>query len=68
MQTTSTIKVKHVVNETIVESNGLELKLGENVLNETAIVSVIFQALYVQFKKMEMFRDEFEIALSVRFE
>lgn len=69
MEKITKINVKQQVSETIIEYNdGKVLRFGGPILDETAIVAVVFQALYIHFELLNHYRDEFEITMTLSFE
>jgi DNA-directed RNA polymerase alpha subunit len=60
------IKVARRNGETIVSSDkGPEFKFGGKMLSETVIASLVFQTVYMNFKKLRDVSDNFEISLTM---
>lgn len=58
----TTIKVSHKNGHTVMSNDKVEWTFGNyNMLDETIIASLVFQTIFVKFKEMAAYSDDFTI-------
>ena len=58
----TTIKVSHKNGHTVVSNDKVEWTFGNyNMLDETIIASLVFQTIFMEFKEMTAYSDDFTI-------
>lgn len=57
----TTIKISHKDGNTVVSNGNVEWNFGFKMLDETVIASLVFQTVFMRFKKLTMLSSDFTI-------
>jgi hypothetical protein len=57
----TTIKITHKDGNTVVSNGNVEWNFGYKMLDETVIASLVFQTVFMRFKKLTMLSSDFTI-------
>lgn len=57
----TTIKITHKNGDTIVSNGSVEWNFGYKMLDETIIASLVFQTIFMRFKQLTTFSNDFTI-------
>lgn len=57
----TTIKITHKDGNTVVSNGNVEWNFGYKMLDETVIASLVFQTVFMRFKKLTILSSDFTI-------
>ena len=61
MANKTTIKITHKDGNTVVSNGNVEWNFGYKMLDETIIASLVFQTVFMEFKKLTAYSSDFTI-------
>lgn len=63
----TTIKITHKDGNTVVSNGNVEWNFGYKMLDETVIASLVFQSVFMRFKKLTMLSSDFTIDFTMEY-